>query len=157
MDTAHHISVVKLDPQGQPTIRYPGEIVYADEEVLVARCLWSQSYPFDLGPFVIEPGDIFMEYYYPGEWFNVFAIHEHTGVLKGWYCNITYAVEIADGEVRWRDLALDYLVLPDGQSLILDRAEFEALPLPAEVRARAEEALKRLQGWVTMGHYPFSG
>lgn len=155
MGATREVTISKLNDRNEVTISYPGELMYADETAVVVRCLWSLPRSIDLGPFAIQPGDIFVEFYYPGEWFDIFAIYDATGVVKGWYCNITYEAEIADGQIRWRDLALDYLALPDGRRIVLDRDEFKALSLSPEIRARAERALETLAGWAAEGRYPF--
>ena len=155
MAVAGEVTITKLDHEGAATLQYRGEIVYADEATCVARCPWPLPRTVDLGPFRIEPGDIFVEFYYADEWFNIFAIYESTGVLKGWYCNITGDVALSEGDIRWRDLALDYLVTPDGRAMTLDRGEFDARALAAVERARAERALDTLAAWVAQGHYPF--
>ena len=149
------IQITKVDHNGTPKITYPGELVYQDAETIAARCDWTQPYSLDLGLFALAPGDVFIEYYYTSDWFNVFAIYDRIGRLKGWYCNITHPVEITDAGLRWHDLALDLLALPTGQAEVLDRDEFEALhPTPYE-RQEAEAALAKLQRWLTAGSGPF--
>ena len=145
MMPARDITVAKVGHDGEVLLRYAGELVYVDDRQLVARCPWPSDATYDLGPFNISAGDIFVEFYYPDEWFNIFAIYDGFGLLKGWYCNITYPVEIRRDEIRWHDLALDLLVLPDGEQQELDRAEYEALDLTAATRAKAEAALETLQ------------
>ena len=46
------------------------------------------------------------------------------------------------------DLALDLLVYPDGQKLVLGEDEFAALSLPATDQAQAKAALMELQQYV---------
>ena len=149
------VTITKLDHRGRPVLSYPGKVVYSDDEVTVARCPWPSADSFDLGPICLEPGDIFVEFYYHNEWFNIFQIHCAAGLLKGWYCNITAPVRISDSEIRWQDLALDLLVLPDGERVLLDEREFRALQLPASMRASAEDALATLRQWLDQGRTPF--
>ena len=151
---ANEVRITKLDPQGQPKLTYPGQRVFGDEEVCIVRCLWT-SEPCDLGPFALEAEDIFIEYYYWHRWFNVFVIYDHLGVLKGWYANITAPPELGDGIIRWRDLALDLLVLPDGTQIVLDEEEFRALALPTAERLAAEAGLETLRRWAREGQGPF--
>lgn len=153
---ARDVTITKVDAEDQPAFSYTGEIVYQDEQMLIARCPWPSAQIVDLGPFALEPGDILMEYYYRSHWFNVFVVYDAAGVRKGWYCNITYPVEVLAQEIHWRDLALDLLVLPDGTDRVLDRDEFEAIPLSPQVRRRAEQALATLQCWARQGRGPFN-
>lgn len=152
---AREVTICKLDHRGQVVLCYSGEVVYLDETVIVARCSWLSENAIDLGPFCLCSGDIFIEYYYPGQWFNIFQIHDRAGVLKGWYCNITQPPRITDSEIHWRDLALDLLVLPDGQQMILDEDEFQELALANEVHAQARDALRGLQRRARKGCSPF--
>ena len=140
---------------GRAAAVYEGEVVHADDRMVVVRCPWTREEPLDLGPFVLEAGDVFVEYYYRDEWFNVFAVHGAHGTLKGWYCNITRPAEIEADAIRWFDLALDLLMLPDGRATVMDEDEFEALALPPETAERAQAALSRLQRWVREHHPPF--
>ena len=141
--------------EGRAAAVYEGDVVYADDRMVVARCLWTREEPLDLGALVLEVGDVFVEYYYRDEWFNIFQIHRADGALKGWYCNITTPAEISPDSIRWFDLALDLLVLPDGRTVVVDEDEFEALHLPPEQVARAHAALACLQRWVRERHPPF--
>jgi uncharacterized protein len=148
------ITITKLSRSGKPPFSYPGEVVFRDEAQIVARCLWSLK-SLDLGPFRLEPGDVFIEYYYLAEPFNIFKIHDTLGRLKGWYCNITESLEVTGYEIRWHDLALDLLVLPDGRQILLDEDEFEALRPSEDLRLQADQALATLRRWAREGFPPF--
>jgi len=152
---SHPVHITKVDHHQQPKARYSGEEVFRDEEVIVVRCLWERPEPMDLGPFRLERGDIFMESYYRREWFNIMAIYDSAGILKGWYCNITGLAELAEDEIRWHDLVLDLLVLPDGGQVLLDEEEYEAMRPSDEMRAQVERAMDTLRRWVEEGHVPF--
>lgn len=149
------IQITKVDHDGTPKITYVGELFYQDQEATVARCNWTQPYSLDLGLFALAPGDVFIEYYYASHWFNIFGIYDRIGRLKGWYCNITHPVEMVATGVRWHDLALDLLALPSGQSVVVDRDEFEALNPTQEERRQAEAALSTLQSWLAVAAGPF--
>ena len=105
---------------------------------------------------VEHAGDVFIECYFRERWFNIFAIYNAQGILKGWYSNITTAPEIHSGMIHWRDLALDVLRLPNGREWILDEDEFEALDLPPHERERARKALATIQRWARERRFPFS-
>jgi hypothetical protein len=148
--------IVKLDHTGHALTRYPGEGVYADDEVVVARCIWTAPKPFAIESFFLQAGDIFMEHFYPHQGYNVFVVYSAIGSLKGWYCNITAPAEVAGDEIRWRDLALDLLVLPDGREILLDADEFEALPLSSTDREAAHQALAALRDHIARRLPPFT-
>jgi len=69
--------------------------------------------------------------------------------------HLTRPVEITDDQIRWTDLALDLLVLPDGQQILLDEQEYEALRLSDATRAGVDAALRTLRRWVAEGRPPF--
>ena len=155
MMISRQVTITKLDHAGELVLSYPGEVLFRDQEKVVVRCPWTWPDPFELGAFSLERGDIFIEYYYRARWFNIFGVYSALGILKGWYCNVTNPPEVLDDEIRWRDLALDLLVAPDGGQSILDEDEFEALQLPARLRKRAENAIVTLREWVRQKRYPF--
>lgn len=142
---------------GRAAAVYEGQVLHADDRVVIVRCLWTREEPLDLGPYVLEAGDVFVEHYYRDEWFNIFRVEGAGGGLKGWYCNVTEPPEIGPDAIRWFDLALDLLVLPDGRTTVADEDEFEELALPPETATRAWAALACLQQWVRAGHPPFEG
>jgi len=154
--SATRLTITKLDHVGRPVAAYPGTLVYADEEQVVARTVWAEP-AWSVGPLTVETGSILVERYYCARWYNVMALYSPAGVLLGWYCNITRPVEVTADAIRWGDLALDLLVLPDGTTSELDRHEFAALPLNADERSQAEEALRELQAAARVGRPPFSG
>jgi len=65
------VTITKLDHDGSPVLSYEGLVVCHDDDRVVARCLWSHLEVVDLGPFCLEPGDVFIEYYYLAKWFNI--------------------------------------------------------------------------------------
>ena len=155
MNLARDVTVTKLTYGSESSYSYAGQVAYTDEDTIVVRCPWPLPKTVDLGPFKIVPGDIFIEVYPRHEWFNIFCIYDAIGLLKGWYANVTLPVEISATEVRWRDLALDLMVLPNGEQTVLDEDEFAKLSLPDDMRKRAEEALQTLCRWAREGHAPF--
>jgi hypothetical protein len=155
MISQREVTIVKEDSQGRPVFSYAGAVVYVDERVTVARCPWPSERSMDLGGLVIAPGDLFIEYYYADQWFNVFAIHDAVGRLKGWYCNVTRPAQILADQIAWQDLELDLLVLPDGRQRVLDEDEFAELALESDECHQTAEGLARLRRWATEGRAPF--
>ena len=148
------VTVRKLDHTGRQVTAYPGRVLQRDGSVIVLRTIWSRD-PLELGYVVLEPGDRWSEYFYADRWYNIFEIRASDGRLKGWYCNVTRPACISADEVSAEDLALDLWVAPDGSMQILDEDEFAILPLTAEERAAAREALAELQVLVAQKAPPF--
>jgi predicted RNA-binding protein associated with RNAse of E/G family len=148
------LTIAKLDHAGHERLTYQGETVYADADVIVARCVWQAIKPFSVGPFTLENGDLFIEHYFREQYFNIMCVYSPVGLLKGAYCNISALAEIAPDRICWRDWFLDLLVLPDGATIELDRDEFEASAPDAAMRSQAETALDTLQQWLAQGRWP---
>jgi len=139
------ITVLKRDLQGEVTWRYTGKVLKRGENFVLLEANFNRS---DL-PFhgiILKRGDRFVETFYSDRWYNIFEIYDREdGCFKGWYCNIAYPAEIEHQQVSYIDLALDLLVYPDGQQLVLDEEEFTEMPLSLEVQRQALSALKELQ------------
>jgi hypothetical protein len=139
------ITVIKQDLTGAETWRYVGEILERGEgEITIEARFNKEDTPFY--EISLLRGDRFVETYYEDRWYNIFEIHDREDDrLKGWYCNIAFPAVITENAVSYIDLALDLLVYPDGGRVVLDEDEFNALPLPAEIRQKARQALAQLQ------------
>jgi hypothetical protein len=149
------ITIHKLDHDGRPLFGYPGDLVFDNGELLVARCIFAPQDTEREG-LVFRRGDILIECYYRSQPFNIFAVYDPQGRLKGWYCNVLEHTEFADGSIGWADLALDLLVMPNGAQKVLDEDEFEALaPTPAQ-RELARQALETLRRWIAERRFPFN-
>jgi protein associated with RNAse G/E len=118
------ITVRKYSYGGTPGYVWEGQLMERDDEQAVVEAYYKRDRR-DLGYVVFERGDLFVEFYYFTRWYNVFQIYSAGGELKGWYCNITRPATLANGELRFTDLALDLFAYPDGSSLPLDVEEFE--------------------------------
>lgn len=149
------ITVIKRNHQGQEKLRYPG-VVLARGPAWV--CLEAR-FGFDdmtLEYVTLRRGDRFVEWFYSDRWYNVFKIHDvHSDKLKGWYCNITRPAEITPQIVAADDLALDLFVKPSGEWLLLDEDEFAAIPLTANERTAANDAVQRIYDLVKASRGPF--
>ncbi len=69
--------------------------------------------------------------YWPDRPYNVYWWQEPSGRSLAFYFNISDSTELSCEAFRWRDLALDVLVLPDGRAEVLDEAELPADLEPA--------------------------
>ncbi|MFN0070348.1 MAG: DUF402 domain-containing protein [Chloroflexota bacterium] len=148
--------VRKLLHDGQLSYEWHGTVLQSTDDQVVLEATFTRG-PRDLGYVVLEPNDVFVEFYYYEEWFNIFQIFSAEGSLKGWYCNIGRPPRLLPGELHYVDLALDLFVYPDGRELVLDEDEFQALSQSAYTQADIDGArtgLAELQAWTSAGRLP---
>jgi predicted RNA-binding protein associated with RNAse of E/G family len=147
--------VHKLDANGNETWRYEGVILAQDETSLTLNAHFDQEDMFIDG-LDLRRGDRFVEIYYPDRWYNVLAVYDaESGDFKGWYCNITRPAQVETGHVYYEDLALDLIVLPNGDWLLLDEEQFIELDLTPDERQCALEGLEELKTLVALHQDPF--
>ena len=109
------IQVVKRDHLGQEVFRYPGKVLTLDAGYLTLQAEFNYDI-VQIEEITLKSGDMFIETYYFDRWYNIFEIHQGTSsLIKAYYCNIGYPAELDNGEVSYRDLALDLFVRPDGR------------------------------------------
>ncbi|MGD1995140.1 MAG: nicotinamide-nucleotide amidohydrolase family protein [Anaerolineae bacterium] len=156
LSSAERVTVRKLDHTGRQVTAYSGWVVRRSKDDIVLRTAWERP-PMDLGFVVLEPGDRWTEYFYADRWYNIFEICTSDGRLKGWYCDVARPASISAHEVAAEDLALDLWVAPDGETKVLDEAEFAALPLASAERQIAQEAVSELEAMVAGRKPPFDG
>lgn len=139
------ITVLKLNLAGKETWRYTGRLISQQGNKVVLEALFNRpDTPFH--EILLKEGDRFLETFFTDRWYNIFEIHDRdSDQVKGWYCNIGYPAVLNDGVLSYVDLALDLLVYPDGRQLVLDKDEFEVLPLDAGQRAHSLAALVEIR------------
>jgi protein associated with RNAse G/E len=142
---AKRLTVIKCDAQGAEVFRWQGaELRRSDTEVILEARFNIEEHP--LGGITLRAGDRMVETYSSRLWYNIFEVHDgESGALKCWYCNLSHPAELGEDEIRFRDLALDLIVHPDGRQQLLDEDEFAELDLPEDVRQQALEAWEELQ------------
>jgi uncharacterized protein len=140
-----NVLVLKCNPAGEVTWRYEGRVLVEQEDRVLIEARFNRS---DL-PFhevVLREADRFVELYYNDRWYNIFEVHDRDDDrIKCWYCNICKPAVFADGIISYVDLALDFLVYPDGRMLVLDEDEFAELDLDESMQTQARAALRDLQ------------
>lgn len=133
--------------------RYEGRLVRRDEHSVVLEAPFVIDVEqYTLLDVVLKRGDRFVETYYDDRYYNVYEIFDRDdGRLKGWYCNLSRPARFSANTVAWVDLALDLWVWPDGRSEILDRDEFDLLPLDASERDEIWNAVLQLRRLFSSG------
>ena len=148
------ITVYKLNEAGTVVWQYPGTVIKRDETSVQLEAFFNRD-DLDLGFTTFKRGDRFVETFYNGRWYNVFAVYNvQDGRLKGWYCNICRPAQIQESIVSCEDLALDLWVAAQGKTQLLDEDEFELLPLTAGERQNCLDALADLQELAQKGQLP---
>lgn len=147
----HTITIIKLDVHRQETWRYDGQILNSTDESLLVEAFFNRD-DFPFHNITLKRNDRFLERYYLDRWYNIFEIHDREDDrLKAWYCNVTKPAEFNTGEIAYVDLALDLLVYPDGNFLVLDEDEFNGLDIDGHSKKAALQALNELVSLVTNG------
>ncbi len=138
------LTVNKLNLNHELVIAYDGTVLERTPEAIVLEARFNRE-TMDLGYAVLEHHDRFVEHFYTDRWYNIFEIHSvHDDHLKGWYCNIVKPAVFNADSIEQVDLALDLWINPDGSYRVLDREEFEALPIDRATRLRAQLAVSEL-------------
>ena len=130
---------------GRTKIRYTGELLADDGTRLAVRAPWAGSGVRDFGFVRFEPGDVFTEYYWRDRWYAVKEVRSATGVLKGWYCDVTRPARRSGAELVVEDLDLDLWRSADGTDVRrLDEDEFAESGLGRSDPEAARAALAAL-------------
>ena len=122
------LHVRKLKPDRTLDYAWNGHVLRCDASGIVLRAEFNiDIVERDFATF--RRGDVFVEFYYFDRWYNVFQVSAPDGTLKGWYGNVGRPAELeaAAGELHYVDLALDIWASPNGDFVVLDQDEFDAL------------------------------
>lgn len=138
------IWVIKQNIQGEETWRYQGNILDRSADSILIEAYFNRS-DLDFHGILMRNLDRFLERYYKHHWYNIFEIHDRDDdQLKGWYCNVTQPAIFDSDQIQYIDLALDLLVYPTGDYLVLDEDEFDQLAIDDETRQHARSSLDEL-------------
>jgi hypothetical protein len=137
--------IIKQYANGQEKFRYNAVVKRQDEDVTIVHATFQIPDSLFFG-LPIKAGDLFVEAFYPGKWYNIFEIYDRDdGQLKGWYCNLSRPPVITDQTITFQDLALDVLLIAGGVPQILDEDEYLAQKLDAVEAAQVQSALQELR------------
>jgi hypothetical protein len=150
------VHVRKLKPGGALDYSWDGVVLRCDAAGIVLRA----EFNVDLVErefATFRRGDVFVEFYYWDRCYNVFQVSAPDGTLKGWYANVGLPAVLEDSlsELRYVDLALDVWARPNGEFVVLDQEEFEALlGEHAELADAARRGRQMLLEVATAGQMP---
>lgn len=97
----------------------------------------------DLHGVLLPAGTVSIGYFWQQRPYNVYHFLAGDGATVALYCNICDRTAIAEDSIRWRDLVVDVLVMPDGGVRVLDEDELPA-GLEETLTAYIENARDRL-------------
>lgn len=139
------VEVIKRNEKGLEVWRYQGKVIQSRPGAWLIEAFFDRD-EVVLDGLKLMRHDRFLEAYFQDRWYNIFEIHaREDDSLKGWYCNVSTPAEFMDTQVAFNDLALDLLVLADGQQIVLDEDEFAAITLTPQEQQTALKALAVLQ------------
>jgi|GEM_PF-292804 hypothetical protein len=158
MSSQRSMTVKLVKPEKNQVVTYCAGVIRATPEYALVRAVWDHP-RLDLGYVTFEPGDVFFEHFYADRWYNVFELRSATGMLKGWYCNVTRPAIISSETIISEDLDLDLFVSAERDHMVrLDVEEFEARGLAQRdphAYAAARAALEELERLACAGAPPF--
>ncbi len=141
----------KRKPDGSER-RYRCALVHASPALVVLRFAMPEGGGAFATPVAIPPGAVSHGYFWRARPYTVYRMSAGGRIVAHRFDAVA-GVRFGEGEVAYRDLALDWWLTPAGELIEEDRAEFEALRAdgafsPAELRAvaRAERAIARASG-----------
>ncbi|MFN8372601.1 MAG: DUF402 domain-containing protein [Anaerolineae bacterium] len=151
------VTVYKLNERGDEITHYDAEVVAKGANFVCVRAAFiGRRAEVRSGFLLFRTGDAMTEWFYNDRWYNIFRLQEGSrGPLKGFYCNITRPAKISEEVVTAEDLALDVLVSPQGEIMVMDEDEFEIMSLPADDRTQALKAVEQLKALVARREPPF--
>ncbi|MFJ9424465.1 DUF402 domain-containing protein [Streptomyces sp. NPDC101249] len=118
---------VRLVKAGRTKIRYRAGLLHDDGVRVVVRAPWAGAGVRDFGFVRFAPGDVFTEHYWRDRWYAVKEVRDASGLLKGWYCDVTRPAVLTGSELLVEDLDLDLWRSADGTDVRrLDEDEFAA-------------------------------
>lgn len=153
---AETITVIKLDEEGEEKLRYDGVVLDRGRTYIKLEARF-QIDVVQVEEMTFRKDDRFVEWFYSDRWYNIFEIHDRDDDhIKGWYCNFTRPALFEDRLISAEDLALDLLVYPDGDYVILDQDEYRELDLSQDEKNHVRRALDYLKRRVEFAEPPFN-
>ncbi len=142
------------------------KLIYFDETVIVTQQKIRVSKPLIVnGDIVLGNDYMALWFIFPSMWYDIGKIHNPSGTLTGYYCDIISPMKRFESEgtefvfsVEITDLCLDLWVCPDSSYQILDEDEFEVAVkngwIDESLAQKAGEELDKLIQLVKRGGFP---
>lgn len=135
-----------IKPARRTTVSYVTTPLVITPTYALVQAQWTRP-AVDLGYMQFAPGDVLEEHFYTDAWYNIFAVFQANGSLRGWYCNVTRPAQLTASAIHSWDLELDLFVSPDRQQCTrLDVDEFEAQ------HYQTRDPLTYHAGWQALAH-----
>ena len=138
----------KRKPDGSER-RYRCDLEYASSSLVVVSYVMRQGGAVFGTPIDIPPGSVSYGYFWRARPYTVYRMRDGDCIIAHRFDAVT-GVSLREGQVSYRDLALDWWLTPEGELIEEDRDEFEELRRdgafsPADLAAagRAERVLAR--------------
>lgn len=115
--------------------------------------------PISIGERVVyEPGAPIVWFLFPNLWYDIGLFHQRDGTFTGYYVNLITPPQLQGLTWQLYDLFLDIWIDSHGNTLVLDRDEFDEavdrLWLDRATARKAEEVLESLLGEVDEDRWP---
>lgn len=163
---ADDILIIKQAHDGREKWRWTGRLLQRGQDAETGAAFACVEAFFNIddrddGLVVLRRGDRYVEWYYSDRLYNVFDIYDRdTGERKAWYCDLCRPAIFEDGAdgltIRFADLELDLMILPDRTVHVLDEADFAAATLADDERAAVLAAVEAIRALVAVGEAPFA-
>ena len=138
----------KRKPDGSER-QYRCELEYASPSLVVVSYVMRRGGAVFGTPIDIPPGSVSYGYFWRSRPYSVYRMRDGDRIVAHRFDAVA-GVRIGEGEVSYRDLALDWWLTPEGELTEEDRDEFDALcedgtfgPADIASAARAERVLAR--------------
>lgn len=156
---SHPVCVQALKYGGQPYRHWSASLRQQTGSLIILDAAFEQtiSHPA-LG--TIPQGTLSTEYYWTDRWFSIFRLaRHHDRQLICFYCNVNTPAEFDGHTLRFVDLDVDLLVMPDLTCRVLDADELtlnaQRYSYPPDLVRAAHQALAELRTLARTRQFPF--
>ena len=156
----HPVRVQALKYNGHPYRHWSASLRQKVGPLIILEAAFEQtvSHKF-LG--TIPQGTLSTEYYWTDRWFSIFRLaRQHDRQLICFYCNVNTPAEFDGSTLRFVDLDVDLLVMPDLSCHVLDADELESnaqrYNYPLDLVRSAHQALAELHHLARTRQFPFN-
>ena len=127
---------------------YRCSLLHLEPGLVIVRFVMERGGSIPGTPIMVTPGSVSDGYFWSRRPYNLYRMRRADGSIIAHRFDAVTDVVIGEAEVSYRDLVLDWWVLPDGLVLEEDRDEFDALRsaggMTARDARRAEGAARQI-------------